>query len=94
MAKGTTAPSTKSQLLIGHNLNQGADIVRPLKFNTMISFLFTTWLGGVICCVIALLFAGLPIVNWLNKKKEQAIAEAKHLREELHKHSSHTNTGR
>lgn len=56
-----------------------------------ISFLFGTWFGGVICCVIALLFAGVPIVNWLNRKKAQAIEEAKHLREELKKHTAHSN---
>lgn len=50
----------------------------------MFTFLFTTWLGGVICSLIALLIAGPFILMWINKGKAAIKAEANHLREKLH----------
>jgi len=51
-------------------------------------FLFNTWLGGVVCSFVALSIAGLPIVNWINAKKKQAIAKAKELEQRLHHHTN------
>lgn len=54
-------------------------------------WLFTSWLGGVVCSLIALLFAGVPIVNWLNKKKKQAVEKAKEMEQRLHNHLHNQN---
>ena len=49
----------------------------------MFTFLFTTWLGGVVCCLVALIVAGPFILMWINKGKTAVQEEVEHLREKL-----------
>ena len=58
----------------------------------MLHFLFTTWVGGIVCATIALLIAGVPIVNFLNKEKKILAEKARKIQEELKKHNSNNPT--
>lgn len=50
----------------------------------MLHFLFSTWLGGVICSLIALCIAGPIILAKINKGKAYLQKEAQELRDRLH----------